>query len=182
MPLSSLAIHAVQSRVAWLVAAAHGLWFLLSVANMSPPDKALGEFFDQGGWSTTALFAGRPFHFHYESAALKILILADLPGVLLMVPFHIAISPFLITLHLSHETASYFEAAYMLIGGTCQWLLLGRILEAKIKRRSPAFHRELTRMALALIVVIAMTALVLPPIIKEQRSAEGFVHPAISFR
>jgi hypothetical protein len=73
------------NRLAWLFACLHAAWFFLAIANMSPPSPALADFFDKGGASTAALLAGRPFHFHYESALLQLLVLADFPSMLVEV-------------------------------------------------------------------------------------------------
>jgi hypothetical protein len=62
----------VRSRLAWVLVYLHASWFLIAIANMSPPAPWLGEFLDRGGWSSATLFAGRPFHFHYESRVMKV--------------------------------------------------------------------------------------------------------------
>jgi hypothetical protein len=68
--------------VAWVLVCLHASWFLIAIANMSPPAPGLGEFLDGGGWSSATLFAGRPFHFHYESMVMKLLVLVDFPSML----------------------------------------------------------------------------------------------------
>jgi hypothetical protein len=83
----------LRSRVAWLVASIHGAWFFLAVANMSPPSPMFANFLDSLSGSSTTIFAGRPFHFTYESMTLKSLFVADLPSSLAQVPLGISLSP-----------------------------------------------------------------------------------------
>ena len=70
--------------------AAFAAWFVLAIANMSPPAPGLGQYLDRGGWSSATLLAGRPFHFHYKSVALKFLITVDIPAMVVMVPVGLA--------------------------------------------------------------------------------------------
>jgi hypothetical protein len=118
-----------RSRMAWFFANLHAAWFLLAVANMSPPSPALGKFLESVQGSTTTLFAGRPFHFHHESIVLQILILADLPSALVQVLLTLLALPLLKMVHLSLYTASYVDAGCLLLIATCQWLMIGYAVE-----------------------------------------------------
>ena len=45
-PLTERSASVARSRLAWLLACIHALWFFLAVANMSPPSPELGEFLE----------------------------------------------------------------------------------------------------------------------------------------
>jgi hypothetical protein len=118
-----------KSRLAWLFAALHAAWFLLAIANMSPPSPALADFLDSGGSSTAAMFAGRPFHFHYEAALLQLLVLADLPSMLVQALVGLMLLPLLTNIHIGHYVGSYFGAGFLLLIATFQWLVIGRSVQ-----------------------------------------------------
>src|SRR5215475_7793034 len=98
---------ASHSRIAWLFASLHAAWFFLAIANMSPPSRALGAFFDRGGGSTAALLAGRPFHFEYESIFLKLLFLMDLPSIVAAFPLSVVSAPLVVLFRVGHYYGSY---------------------------------------------------------------------------
>lgn len=180
--LTSCVRDAARSRIAWLPVCAHALWFFLAIASMSPPSPGLGEFLDRGGGSSATLLAGRPFHFHYESAALKVLVLSDLPATIVMLPVSLAFIPLAKVFGFGFYGGSYVSAGLMFVGGTCQWLLVGRRGERWIERRSPAARRILHRLAILLIVSLVATTAVLTPVVNERSRALGFKHGGISFR
>jgi hypothetical protein len=124
-----------RSRLAWILACIHALWFLLAVANMSPPSPALGNFFDRGGGSSATIFAGRPFHFTYESMLLKSLVVADLPSGLLQLPLDFAIVPFQKALHLHAYSSSYLDAVLLFVIATCQWMTIGYVAQTWLAAR-----------------------------------------------
>jgi hypothetical protein len=173
---------AAKSRIAWLVACFHALWFALAIANMSPPSPGLGEFLDRNGWSSATLLAGRPFHFHYESIALKLLVLVDLPGTVAMIPISLVLAPLSKAFGLGFYSNSYVTAAIMLLGATCQWLLVGRRCELWLARQSPLFQARLHRWSGVFIAVTIVATFVLAPRINERSRAAGFRHAGISFR
>jgi len=104
-----------RSRIAWALACLHAAWFVLAIANMSPPSPGLGEFLDRGGWSSATLLAGKPFHYEYESLGLKLLILTDLPAMLAMLPVSLLLAPVSKVAGLS-----FYSNSYRLV--SCWWL------------------------------------------------------------
>src|SRR5215471_14145613 len=118
-----------NSRLAWLFACLHAAWFFLAIANMSPPSPALANFLDSGGSSTAALFAGRPFHFHYEAALLQLLVLADLPSMLVETLLGLMLLPLLVNIPIGHYVGSYFGASFLFLIATFQWLVIGRSVQ-----------------------------------------------------
>ena len=173
---------AVRSPVAWLFVCLHASWFLMAIANMSPPSKDLGSFFDSGGWSSATLLAGRPFHFHYESVFLKALLLADLPS-LLAVAFGLAPVRAFFLPALGHFDASYVAAGEWLWAGSLQWLVIGAVLEQRFRTSRGTAHLAVRlKVFIAMVVVLALvcTALAVPQINTRSR-ALGFRHGGISF-
>jgi hypothetical protein len=170
-----------RSRIAWLLACVHAVWFVLAIANMSPPSPALGDFLDHGGWSSATLFAGRPFHFHYESAGLKLLMLLDLPSTMAMIPPGILIGLFAKTLGLHFFERSYLDAGLMLLASTLQWLVIGRRYEMWLSQKFPSMWRQLHRFAPVLIAGLIVTASVVTPVVNERSRSAGFRHAGISF-
>jgi hypothetical protein len=118
-----------RSRLGWLLVCLHAAWFFLAIANMSTPAPGLGKFFDQGGGSSATLLAGRPFHFEYESLLLKLLILVDVPSTLATVPLSFALLLAATPFHLGFYQGSYLSAAMLLLGASCQWLVVGHQLD-----------------------------------------------------
>ena len=184
--LSRLAIllrEAGSSRLGWLLACFHAGWFFIAIAQMSPPSPGMGAFFDQGGWSSATLFAGRPFHFHYESLVLKLLILADLPSAFAMLPLDLVLASFLKLLHFGFYVGSYLSAVLVLFGATCQWLLVGSKGERWLASRTWGTWpcRQVHRWSGILIAIIVIATFVLTPVINERSRGLGFRHGGISF-
>ena len=170
-----------KSRIACLLACLHISWFVLAIANMSPPSPALGGFLDQGGGSSATLLAGRPFHFHYESLELKLLVLADLPSSLAMIPVSLPIAILLKALGFGFYSDSYVTAILVLVGATCQWLLVGRNFDIWLARRYPMLQAQLHRWSRIFVAVTIVITCALAPIINERSRAAGFRHGGISF-
>ena len=169
-----------RSHMAWLLATLHALWFFLAVANMSPPSPALGEFFDIGGGSSATIFAGRPFHFTYESILLKSLILAGLPSGLLQLPVDFAIQK---ALHLHAYALSDLDAALLFLIATCQWMTTGYVAQTWLAGRSwgQTFSKRMTRYFVALVTFILLLTILFVPMVNSRSRGQGFRHPAISF-
>jgi hypothetical protein len=172
-----------RSRLGWLLACVHAAWFFLAIANMSPPSHALADFLDKGGWSSSTIFAGRPFHFHYESTLLKSLILVDWPSMLVEFVLGLLAWPLLTTIHPSRFAASYFDAALLLLIATCQWLVVGNEGQTRLvsKPWGAALARTLNRYFVISVALILLFAVVFVPIVNERSRRLGFRHPAISF-
>lgn len=175
----------LADRTAWLLACLHGTWFVTAVANMSPPNRGFASLLENGGWSSAALFAGRPFHFHYESLALKLLLLCDMPALLAssVLSFVFAV-PFTWFHHLGMYSASYLSAASLLLVGTAQWLLIGHAVHSWLERREWGIHlnRAVARYFVLLVATIAIFTAVIAPIINERSRQSGVRHAEISFR
>jgi hypothetical protein len=141
-----------------------------------PPSPGLGAFLDGGGWSSAELLAGRPFHWVYESLLLKSLVFLDLPGTVAMIPVSLALASVAKVCGLGFYAMSYVTATLMLIGGTSQWLLVGRWCDRHLERRSPSVRGRVHRWAgLCIAVIIAATA-VLAPTINQHSRVSGLKH------
>jgi hypothetical protein len=174
----------VRSRLAWLLVCLHAAWFLLAIANMSPPSTGFADFLDQGGLSTATLFAGRPFHFHYESMVLKLLILADMPSALALALLDLVSWPLLMNIHLGRYLASYIAAGFLFLIATCQWLLVGHAIQNWLSSKSwgaSVIIATCRYFAAALTFILLVTA-VSVPLVNQRSQRLGFRHPAISFR
>jgi len=169
--MKGLARAAVRSRLAWILVALHACWFFLAVANMSPPSRAEAKFLENFSGSTGALFAGRPYHFHYESHALQILMLADMPSMIAATPVALLTVPLLRLAHLDSYSGSYVAAALMLLVSSCQWLLIGGLVESRLSSFDSARSLlDLVHRYFALIVVSTLLlTLVLAPMINAHR-------------
>jgi len=176
--------NAGRSHLGWLLACLHAAWFLLSIANMSPPSPGFGRFLDHVGGSSATLLAGRPFHFAYESLFLKLLILADMPSTLAMVPMSLVLFVCLKPLHLGFYFASYLTAALVLVGATCQLLVVGSYVERWLALRvwGSWLRLHIHRWSSLIIAIIVIATLVLAPVVNERSRSLGFRHGGISFR
>jgi hypothetical protein len=100
---------------------------------MSPPSPAFAAFLENGGGSSATIFAGRPFHFAYESIALKLLVPFDLPSELAVAAVGLLSIPIALPLEkMFHPTLyarSYFGASLLFLVATCQWQAIGKTLE-----------------------------------------------------
>ena len=184
MPVTTFIRSGTRSRLGWLTACLHAGWFFVAIANMSPPSLGFAKFLQDGAGSSATIFAGRPFHFVYESILLKSLILADLPAELAQLPFEFLFVPLCKHSHLSFIALSYWDAGILLVFASCQWLLLGAALESAIKSRplGDSFSNMVTRHFPATIAVILLLTLVTVPLVNERSRRLGFRHAAISFR
>jgi len=73
----------LRSRLGWILAGFHGVWFFVALHDMGPPSRAAAAFRDSFEGADFTIFAGRWFHFHYEPLIVKSLFAADLPAMLL---------------------------------------------------------------------------------------------------
>ena len=127
-----------RSPLAWLLVAIHAALFFLAVTSMRPPNPAYGQVLDAGGSWNTTLFAGRPFHFYYESLLLKILFTVDLPAGLAVIPAALIGDLFLRALNIGSYVGSYLGAALFLLASSCQWLAVGGLLRRRYAPRGPS--------------------------------------------
>jgi hypothetical protein len=174
---------AIRSRLAWLLVFLHAAWFLLTIANMSPPSPRLANFIEQfGGSSTTAILAGRPFHYHYESLSLQIMFLVDLPSWLASAPIGFLFLPFFKLFHVGRFSGSYIGAGILLVMSSLQWLLLGNLLHVWLNSRrwGVATIQRLNRhFEVLTVLVLSFTAVTAP--ILNARSRLRFHDAGISF-
>jgi hypothetical protein len=173
-----------SDRLGWLFACVHAAWFVLAIANMSPPSPALADFLDRGGSSTATIFAGRPFHYHYESALLQALVLADFPSMLVEALLGLVSFPLLMNVHLGHYLGSYLGAGLLLLIATFQWLVVGKSVEAWLSSKSwgAVILRTFTRYFAVTVAFILLVAIVSVPLVNKRSQRLGFRHSAISFR
>ncbi|SRR6266404_518308 len=173
-----------QSRLAWLLVLIHGAWFFLAVANMSPPSPELGKWIDRGAYVSASLLAGRPFHFAYESIAMKLLVLADLPSLLASIPLGLLLSPLRPVIHFDAYVGSYVAAAILLLTTSFQWLVTGNVVESWIcmDHCRGKLPDNIKRSFLAVMALIVVATCILTPIVNARSRRLGFRHPAISFQ
>jgi hypothetical protein len=171
------------NRLAWILVFLHATWFFLAIANMSPPSRGLAQFLQGGGWSSATLFAGRPFHFEYESIPMKLLFLADLPSALAAILLDFAKYPLARLFHFNFYTDSYVAATELLLIATFQWLLLGWAIDGWLvsKRRGTWLLQKVNRHFVIIISFIVLFALITTPIVNQRSRELGFRHGAISF-
>ena len=93
------------------------------------------NFWDQGGWSSTSVLAGRPFHFNYESNLLKCLFLVDLPSMVAAIALDFAVGALLKVIRVGSFVGSYFGAGVMLLSGTFEWLALGKLFAGWMEQK-----------------------------------------------
>jgi hypothetical protein len=174
---------AIRSRLAWLLVSMHVAWFLLAIANMSPPSPGFANYLEHGGWSSATILAGRPFHFVYESLLLKLLFLADLPSMLAEIPAAFVMSPLLRILHVGFYSSSYVDAALWLTLGSCQWLVVGVLVEAMPHRRTSGAKLigAVRRIFPPALIIILVFTIIATPIVNSRSRRLGFRHAAISF-
>ena len=121
----------LHSRPDWTLVCLHAAWFFLAIANMSPPSHAFAKLLEHVG-STATIFAGRPFHFAYESGALQFLVVADLPSMIAEIPFGLLAMPLLRLFPLDLYSGSNVDASLMVLVASCKWLAVGNFLESRL--------------------------------------------------
>jgi len=182
-PVKKFVHDSVRSRFAWLLVCLHTAWFLLAIANMSPPAPSFAKFLDSGGWSSATVFAGRPFHFTYESISLKALLIVDMPSMLAGIPFGLFLAPVEKALQVGSFVGSYVDAVVLLLVATCQWLVVGNLIDTKL-RAFPFGARALrgfNRSFVVVIMFVLLFAVIAIPIVRSRSQRLGLRHPAISF-
>jgi hypothetical protein len=160
-----LAKACVRSWVAWLFVAIHAAWFFLAIASMAPPSPKFGAWLDANGPSTTTILAGRPFHFAYQSHALQLLFLLDMPSFLAGAAFALLLIPFDGIVRLGAYEGSYFAAATMLLFASAQWLVVGSRVETRLRRdgKRAAMLDKAQPLFILAIFLITLLAVVLTP-------------------
>jgi hypothetical protein len=164
----------------------HASIYVLCIANMSPPDREFADSLDRlyasGGGSSATVFAGRPFHFNYESIPLKLVMLVDVPAAI-----GAGASGYAVQSALWFEprlyVQSWLDACGLLVVASMQWLLMGYWFERRLEGR----HRwarvlaaiRARRAAIGAAVVAA--TIVAAPLIQMRSNSLQRGHAAISF-
>jgi len=133
----SLLRRSVQGQLWLLFVVFHAVWLLAGIANMSPPNQEfasnLEQLYEQGGWCSASLLAGRPFHYTYEAVLLKVVVFIDMPSMIVaivpsMVVDVIARKVFGLSLYVS----SYVDAVVLLLVASMQWCVMAYIVESRL--------------------------------------------------
>jgi hypothetical protein len=117
------------------LAAIHALWFYLGILSMGPPSRTAANFLDSMQGADWTMFAGRPFHFHYQSWILKSVLLADLPSMLVVSVGDLLLLPFWFTKHIGTYVRSYLGAALLFVVATGQWLVIGFFIQGRFRSK-----------------------------------------------
>jgi hypothetical protein len=125
----------VRSRLGWLLAAIHALWFYLGILSMGPPSRAAANFLDSLQGADWTLFAGRPFHFTYQSWVLKSVLLADMPSTLVVSAGDLLLWPLWLIKHIDTYGRSYIAAGLLFVVATGQWLMVGHFIQKRLSRK-----------------------------------------------
>jgi len=120
--------------MAWVFACLHAAWFFAAIASMGPASGVAAQFRDTLEGADFTVFTGRFFHFYYEPKIVKSLIFADLPAGLAASLAELLVSPLTRLAHLGTYEASYIAAAELLLAGSFQWLVIGRVLALRWRR------------------------------------------------
>jgi hypothetical protein len=175
---------AVRSRLAWLVVSLHAAWFLLAIANMSPPSREVANFIEQFSGSTVSILAGRPFHFAHESLFLQLLTLFDLPSMFASIPIALLLFPLLKLLHVGLYEGSYVGAGIQIAMGSLQWLLVGRLAEVWLgsRRWGVSALQQINQHFVTLMILILLLTAVSVPLLNARSRRLAFRHAAISLQ
>jgi hypothetical protein len=109
------------------------MWLGLGVRSMGPPSRAAANFLDNAQGADWTLFAGRPFHFTYQSWVLRSVLLADLPAMLVASLADLLVWPVSLVTHVGRYEGSYIAAGLLFVVATWQWLMVGRALERRFR-------------------------------------------------
>lgn len=134
--IASLFRACVRSRLGWLLAAVHALWLDLGIRSMGPPSRAAANLLDSLQGSDWTLFAGRPFHFTYQSWVLKSVLLVDLPAMLVASLADPLSWPVSFVTHVGRYEGSNIAAGLLFVVATGQWLMVGCVLERRFRTKT----------------------------------------------
>jgi hypothetical protein len=181
--LGRLLAGSIQSRLAWLLVFIHAAWFLLAIANMSPPSPGLANYIEHGGGSSASILAGRPFHYEYESLFSKLLLLSDLPSALASIPVALFLLPLFKLFQVGLYEGSYIGAGILLAMGSLQWLIAGKFANGWLRSRSwgASILQRINRHFVLLTTLILLFTAVSAPLLNARSRRLGFRHAAISY-
>src|SRR5450432_253447 len=126
----------MRSRFGWLLATIHALWLSFGIRSMGPPSRAAANFLDSVQGADWTFFAGRPFHFHYQSWVLKSVLIADLPAMLVGALADLVLRPFSFAMHVGTYVGSYIGAGLLFVVATGQWLIVGHAIEKPFRSKA----------------------------------------------
>jgi hypothetical protein len=126
---------AASDRVGHTLLIAHLCLFIYVFAQKSPVSRTEHNRVIEAGetLSSTILFAGRGFHFHYESPLLKFLLMIDSPALLIEMALGIFLIPLRYFVRLGAYDESWVAAGMFLIATSIQWQLVGYCLNGMFK-------------------------------------------------
>lgn len=125
-----------RSRLGWILVAIHTMWLGLGIRSMGPPSRAVANLLDSLQGADWTLFAGRPFHFAYQSWVLKSVLLADLPAMLVASLIDLLLWPVSFVTHVGRYEASYIAAGLLFVVATGQWLVVGCAIERRFRTKT----------------------------------------------
>jgi hypothetical protein len=126
------------SRIGQVIFIIHLSLFVFEIARKPPVPRMMNNAIrTEEIMPSMLLFAGRPFHFAYESSLFQFLFLVDLPGAMLLSIIFSALSYpiFLVIPPLGEYDESWVGAIVFLCGASIQWLLVGYCIEHIICRK-----------------------------------------------
>jgi hypothetical protein len=157
-----------RSEIGLLVAVLHAGLFVIAVANMGPADPVraagLQQQIQSGGWSSGTYFAGRAFHYYYESLLLKTVLLLDLP--MSFVAMQVTWPLWSSFTYLGLYAQSYVAAGLTLLAASVQWFIVGHAMQVWFARRPGRRQRSVAWLARhtrhAVIAILVVTVIVVP--------------------
>lgn len=113
----------------------HLILVVYTLAEKPLVSRAVNNAFDKSEVVSASLYAGRLFHWYYESSLMKTLFIVDLPGaflglVLFGAPIGLVLS-FLPPLGEYDESWLFFALCFA--GSSIQWMLIGYRLDRRIR-------------------------------------------------
>lgn len=98
---------------------------------MGPSSRAAAAYLDSLVGADWAFFAGRPFHYTYQSWILKSLIWADLPSMLIEFVCGLLLGPLSSVMRVGTYEGSYISAGILFAIASMQWLIAGYLLQKR---------------------------------------------------
>ena len=120
-----------SSRAGHALLILHLSLVVFDFAQKTPVSRAESNVVYKAGeiMPSSLLLAGRSFHWHYESALLRLLVFVDMPGLLLSFLFGLILAPLSYILPpLGAYDDSWFVAGLFLVGASIQWQFIGYLL------------------------------------------------------
>jgi hypothetical protein len=115
----------------WAFVTIHAVWFYLGVRSMGPPSRTAAAFLDSTRGADWTFFAGRPFHYYYQSWILKSLLWADIPSALVQAACGVLLLPLSSVVHVGTYEGSYISACFLFAIASMQWLIVGYLLQKR---------------------------------------------------